>query len=174
MVALGPTYLTKEPVMPRRRNSAECERIIRNLYKGIRRGEYPPGTPIPGHEELRTQYGTDPSCARAAVECLFRQGVVTFPLEGGGSYFVTMVPTRSSRFRRWARPTSTFQYLVHLYRPAHQEWGVERIAQAHSLCGMSSAPADGSGRTTNPAASTCPACSKVYANGGNILGPHGL
>lgn len=33
--------------MPRRRFSAECERIVSALYTAIRRGDFPPGTPIP-------------------------------------------------------------------------------------------------------------------------------
>jgi hypothetical protein len=171
---LEPTYLTKEPVMPRRRYAADCERIIRQLYRAIRRGECPPGTPLPSIGELRSQYGTDPLSASFAVECLFQQGVVTFPLEGQGRYFVRFVPTRLSRFRTRARPVRAFRPLVHLHRPAYRQWDVDRPAEANSLCGLSTDPADGSGRTTHPAASTCPACLKVYANGGNLLGPHRL
>lgn len=99
---------------------------------------------------------------------------MTFPLEGEGRYFVRLVPTRLSRFRTRAKAMNTFRQLVHLHRPAHREWGVERPAEANSLCGMSSSPTDGSGRTTDPAVSTCPACLKVHADGGNFLGPHHL
>lgn len=160
--------------MPRRRYLAEGERIVDELYKAIRQDEFPPGTPLPHIEDLRARYGTDESSARAAVECLFQQGVLAFPLEGDGYYFVRFVPTHESRFHQQARPVPGFRPLVHLHRPAYQERNVERPAEANSLCGMSADPADGSGRTTDPTASTCPACRKVYAKGGNLLGPHRL
>ncbi|MFF1680725.1 GntR family transcriptional regulator [Streptomyces sp. NPDC058256] len=160
--------------MPRRRYPAECERIIKELYTAIHQGACPPGTPLPDIAELQSRYGTDQSSARAAVECLFQQGIVSFPLEGGGLYFVNFVPTDLSRFHRQARPVPTFRPLMHLHRPAHREWAIERPAETNSLCGMSNDPADGSGRTTDPGASTCPACLKVYAEGGNLLGPHRL
>lgn len=160
--------------MPRRRYPAECERIIQELYKAIHQGEFPPGTPLPPIGELRARHGTDESSASAAVECLFQQGVLAFPLEGDGYYFVKFVPTRLSRFRRRARPVRGFRPLVHLFRPAYREWDVEWPAEANSLCGMSSDPTDGSGRTTDLTASTCPACRKVYAEGGNLRGPHRL
>ncbi|MFD5079663.1 hypothetical protein [Streptomyces sp. NPDC058371] len=160
--------------MPRIRYLAEGERIVKELYQAIRQDEFPPGTPLPCIEELGARHGTDESSARAAVECLFQQGVLAFPLEGDGYYFVRFVPTRASRFRRRARPVRSFRPLVHLHRPAYQEWNVERPAEANSLCGMSTDLADGSGRATDPAEGTCPACRKVYAEGGNLLGPHRL
>jgi hypothetical protein len=145
-----------------------CEKLIADVHRDIRAGILPPGTPL-DVGDLQTRYASPPRStdAAAAVQVLWQQGVLVCSLELG--HCVLLVPTADSVHLKTALRDPQTPELVHLYRGERaDEYGHVRPAQDSSLCGISIRSADGSGRTLDPAESTCPACLRAHAYGWHL------